>query len=324
MNDDYPNAGEPVFHARYEEDEENNLPMPEHVLPGFEDKIVINGCYRTTGTICNGSGQILCAENGPIHATIIQRKKVGGYAYWINFIGELKFDTVYGYVRDGYIVTRSQGGLDMWEFDREKKVAIKFSEYSKIEKRSKGSNGVRVGLLEDPFQEIRATQEVERSFIDGIHQPTVALSDVNQRVERARKIIDNWGIMTTIDVLEVSEINNEVDGVYVVMPHFYGDDLVKEISPLSPENRKDREEIARQRFIEMLNCVENLHNLHICHRDLSLENVMLHKTKNRGEQIIIVLIDLGMALKIPYNEEGRRCLIHAKKAGKVCRSGTRL
>ena len=71
------------------------------------------------------------------------------------------------------------------------------------------------------------------------------------------------------------------------------------------------EEFTSRRFTEMLNCVKNLHNLHICHHDLSLENVMLHQKK-----MIIVLIDLGEALKIPYNKEGRQCLICEKKLGR--------
>jgi len=54
------------------------------------------------------------------------------------------------------------------------------------------------------------------------------------------------------------------------------------------------EEEARYWFRQLLDGVSHLHQRGICHRDLSLENAMIDKDQT------LVIIDMGMAIRIPY------------------------
>lgn len=58
---------------------------------------------------------------------------------------------------------------------------------------------------------------------------------------------------------------------------------------------------ARFFFRQVMTGLHALHEKGICHRDLSPENVMLDEDES-------VIIDLGMCLRVPY-ENGRRCLV---------------
>jgi serine/threonine protein kinase len=72
------------------------------------------------------------------------------------------------------------------------------------------------------------------------------------------------------------------------------------------------EDEARHWMHQILNSLETLHNAGIAHRDLSLENVMIHNDR-------AVLIDLGMSLPIPFDSQtGQRRLIAPQgAAGKL-------
>ena len=76
---------------------------------------------------------------------------------------------------------------------------------------------------------------------------------------------------------------------------------------------KFEEDEARFWFHQILNAVETLQNAGICHRDMSLENIM-----TTGDGLAIV-IDFGMCLKIPYetDEHGIRQRCYMKR-DRVC------
>jgi serine/threonine protein kinase len=66
---------------------------------------------------------------------------------------------------------------------------------------------------------------------------------------------------------------------------------------------------ARYWFRQIMRGVKALHEQGICHRDLSPENIMLDEDES-------IIIDLGMCLRVPYDEkeQQRRCLIKPQGA----------
>lgn len=67
-----------------------------------------------------------------------------------------------------------------------------------------------------------------------------------------------------------------------------------------------RETQARFFFRQIMNGINALHQKGICHRDISPENIMLDDDQS-------IIIDLGMCLRVPY-QNGRRCLISPQGA----------
>ena len=63
---------------------------------------------------------------------------------------------------------------------------------------------------------------------------------------------------------------------------------------------------ARFFFRQIMHGLRSLHEKGICHRDLSPENVMLDEDES-------IIIDLGMCLRVPY-QNGQRCLISPQGA----------
>jgi serine/threonine protein kinase len=57
-------------------------------------------------------------------------------------------------------------------------------------------------------------------------------------------------------------------------------------------------------------CLEALHSTGVAHRDLSLENVMIHNDR-------AVIIDLGMSLQIPFINDRRALILPQGQAGKL-------
>jgi len=57
-------------------------------------------------------------------------------------------------------------------------------------------------------------------------------------------------------------------------------------------NEKFTEDEARHWMCQVLNGIENLQRAGICHRDMSLENLLVHQND-------CLIIDLGMCLKVP-------------------------
>ena len=92
----------------------------------------------------------------------------------------------------------------------------------------------------------------------------------------------------------------------VVLPFCDGGDLhdlVVEHQMRTGTSNGLPEEEAKKWFRQLLLGLSHLHNdLHICHRDLSPENLILKDGK-------ALIIDMGMCMQIPFVEEGQRRLL---------------
>ncbi|CAB9513045.1 activated protein kinase catalytic subunit alpha-1 [Seminavis robusta] len=85
---------------------------------------------------------------------------------------------------------------------------------------------------------------------------------------------------------------------YLIMPYCNGGELFD----LVGNSGRFSEDEARHWLHQILDSLETLHTAGVSHRDLSLENVMIHNGR-------AVIIDLGMSLKVPTDQHGRRHLI---------------
>eukprot|EP00531_Pseudo-nitzschia_arenysensis_P010067 CAMPEP_0116146008 /NCGR_PEP_ID=MMETSP0329-20121206/16927_1 /TAXON_ID=697910 /ORGANISM="Pseudo-nitzschia arenysensis, Strain B593" /LENGTH=419 /DNA_ID=CAMNT_0003641711 /DNA_START=155 /DNA_END=1414 /DNA_ORIENTATION=+ len=140
-------------------------------------------------------------------------------------------------------------------------VAIKMVEWSEVH-RNRGH------LLEDPIKEVAAMQLI------GNASPHV---------------------LGPIEVLQDSEC------LYSIMPYCSGGDLFGVVVKFAGESDGEigmPEPVARYWFRQILKGLLHLQSVGVCHRDLSLENVLVD-TNN------CLIIDMGMCLYVPYNDPER-------------------
>mmetsp|Transcript_8805 Transcript_8805/g.12512 ORF Transcript_8805/g.12512 Transcript_8805/m.12512 type:complete len:397 (+) Transcript_8805:67-1257(+) len=143
----------------------------------------------------------------------------------------------------------------VWEVIEGSYRAIKMLELAKID-RMKGK------LLEDPVKEVAAMQ-----LIGNGHR----------------------------HVLGAIEVLQDDTYLYSVMPYANGGDLFSYVSEGVSEDRGLDEPVARYLFKQLLNGLNFLQSKGICHRDISLENVLVHNEN-------CLVIDFGMCLRIPYSD----------------------
>jgi hypothetical protein len=149
----------------------------------------------------------------------------------------------------------------VWEITSEL-VAIKQVEWKRV-------HAMRGRLLEDPIKEIAAMQLI------GNKHPNV---------------------LGSVEVLQDNE------NLWSVMPYCRGGDLfgvVLEVAERRQENEAEEgaggmlEPVARYWFRQLLFGLHYLQSRGICHRDLSLENILVDVNH-------CLVIDMGMCLRVPY------------------------
>lgn len=152
----------------------------------------------------------------------------------------------------------------VWEITG-KHVAIKMVSWAKVHQ-------MRGRLLEDPVKEVAAMQLL------GLQQAYL-------------------GNRTT-HVLGSTEVLQDGDYLYSVMPYCRDGDLFGIVVQYAEESGGEvgmPEPVARHWFRQILKGLHHLQLQGICHRDLSLENILVD-----GD--ICMIIDFGMCLRVPYND----------------------
>lgn len=84
------------------------------------------------------------------------------------------------------------------------------------------------------------------------------------------------------------------DCIYSVMPFCRGGDLYEHVQDLTGRMEEAQ---ARRFFGQILSGLEHLQSLAVCHRDMSLENLLV------DEDLECVIIDMGMALRLPRDPD---------------------
>jgi len=141
-----------------------------------------------------------------------------------------------------------------------KKQAIKIMNWERI-------RNMRGQHLEDPVKEISCMQ---------------FLSNVNDQAEVGRE-----------NVLPLNYIYTDDVSLYLIMPFADGGELFSYIESRGefPENE------ARYWFRQILNGLSFLQRHGVCHRDMSLENLIIDGNKT-------LIMDFGMCLRVPYSGIG--------------------
>jgi len=173
----------------------------------------------------------------------------------------------YGRVLMGSIVERDSPRGE-WRVTGER-LAIKEMPWQRIRARARGRT-------EDPRIECAAMQHIRRCFntdvIDG--------GDVS--VQEA---------MNLTRIIMPHDILYDDLYLYIIMPNI-GEEL---FSIVTPRGGNFSEDESRFVFRQILDAVECLQFAHVCHRDLSLENLLIDRDGG------VFVIDFGMALRIPHD-----------------------
>lgn len=97
------------------------------------------------------------------------------------------------------------------------------------------------------------------------------------------------------NVMGIVEVLFDGSNLNVVMPYCGSGDLFELLQESQATGKGFSEPVARYWFRQMMAGVQHLHSKGICHRDLSPENVMIDNDNS-------LIIDMGMALRVPYTD----------------------
>ena len=194
-------------------------------------------------------------------------------------------EAIYGRVRYGIVLKRRQLPPDYdastssqpmaeWEVTNER-CAVKEMSWQHIRKE-------RNRLAEDPIKEVSAMQYLKRYLAQchGDGSPTS---------------LDSSDAMLSTHIMLPLDLLSDDRYLYSVMPYCDGGELFDRLD----QRQKFSEDEARYWMHQILDGVDNLQRAGICHRDMSLENLLVHKDR------ICLVIDMGMCLRIPY-EGGKK------------------
>jgi serine/threonine protein kinase len=97
------------------------------------------------------------------------------------------------------------------------------------------------------------------------------------------------------NVMGIIEVLFDGANLNVVMPYCGSGDLFELLQESQSTGRGFTEGVARYWFRQIIKGVQFLHSKGICHRDLSPENIMIDNDNS-------LIIDLGMAIRVPYTD----------------------
>lgn len=95
------------------------------------------------------------------------------------------------------------------------------------------------------------------------------------------------------NVIAAYDVLEDEGHLMVFMPFCSSGDLLGYLN--SQRNNRLSEPIARYWFRQLLEALSHLQRMGVCHRDISLENVMI------DQETQLLVIDLGMCARIPYD-----------------------
>uniref|UniRef100_A0A6V2L7G4 Protein kinase domain-containing protein n=2 Tax=Ditylum brightwellii TaxID=49249 RepID=A0A6V2L7G4_9STRA len=165
---------------------------------------------------------------------------------------------------------------------------------------------LRCRCEEDPVKEVKAMQLIQRHHQQTNPNRTIGEAMIGSKVMPSRDILDDG------------------DYLYSVMPFCDGGEFFDYLFNEDDGNAMIiGENEARRYFLQILEGIETMQNAGVTHRDMSLENLMIHDHN-------CLVIDMGMALRIPYenvadidgeippNERGERFLVAPQgRCGKI-------
>jgi len=176
----------------------------------------------------------------------------GDFAYMIR---RTLRNAIYGKVVHAYVLEINEDH-GYWEMNGAE-CAIKIMNRRQMEKNAKSRT-----TEEDPLREMATMQH---------------LKNHNQRQQQPN-------VLTPIDIVQDDE------NVYLILPLCNGGELFDRLDATNGDGFSEEE--ARYWFKQLMLGIKSLHDVGVCHRDISLENTLIH---DGGAYII----DFGMAIHMP-------------------------
>lgn len=224
------------------------------------------------------------------------------HAFWSQRVIK---SAIYGNVQSGIILKRCSPPLRTPSGEAVNWVAT--DELCAIKQYSRGLIQEAPNSAENPYGEISAMQLLSNYQQYHLQQRLDGERELQEEdiLRNAQESMGQTNVMMPLRMLY------DNSNIYCIMPYVNGGELFDVLD----SRQKFSEEEARYWMIQILNGVETLQKAGICHRDMSLENLL---TSNDGTALII---DLGMCLRIPYadddTEEGRlarnNCVDHRQR-----------
>eukprot|EP00592_Proboscia_alata_P029026 CAMPEP_0194443234 /NCGR_PEP_ID=MMETSP0176-20130528/126591_1 /TAXON_ID=216777 /ORGANISM="Proboscia alata, Strain PI-D3" /LENGTH=423 /DNA_ID=CAMNT_0039269457 /DNA_START=248 /DNA_END=1520 /DNA_ORIENTATION=+ len=287
---------QPVVNADYpaERDHSQALDFPS---------ATINPCTRITARIFHPISNTTTIETNNVLVPNNQSTR----AYWI--VRDIR-DALFGRVHYALVLRQRTAAVPAadqacWELTNEK-CAIKEMEWAAIQE-------FRGRKADDPIEEINAMQYLhDRMQLAGddanngrgyVIDPVDKLTDgiclflvlpffnggeLFDRIAAAERFTEGQARIYIRQILREIAVS---DGIclFLVLPFYNGGELFDRIAASQICNEVD----ARIAIRQILRGIGVLQSAGICHRDISLENIMLHDDSCK-------IIDLGMSLLIPY------------------------
>ena len=102
--------------------------------------------------------------------------------------------------------------------------------------------------------------------------------------------------------------------LYTIMPYCNGGDLYSHVMDevASSDEGRISESKARDYFLDILEGLNHMQKKGVVHRDLSLENILIHDDR-------CVIVDLGMALRVPFLDPDNEHVLADASAGTMRR-----
>eukprot|EP00545_Synedropsis_sp_CCMP1620_P007250 CAMPEP_0119031038 /NCGR_PEP_ID=MMETSP1176-20130426/41337_1 /TAXON_ID=265551 /ORGANISM="Synedropsis recta cf, Strain CCMP1620" /LENGTH=439 /DNA_ID=CAMNT_0006987421 /DNA_START=112 /DNA_END=1428 /DNA_ORIENTATION=- len=195
-------------------------------------------------------------------------------AYWMQ---RTIREAIYGRVLYAVVLTKRNGAE--WVVTDEQ-CAIKEMSWQHIRKE-------RDRLAEDPIKEVASMQFLKRWHDSRQTNGGAAAADGEDDVV----VGDSFSAMSATNIMMPMDLLSDDRHLYSVMPFCDGGELFERLDM----EEKFPEPEARYWMVQVLNGLENLQNAGICHRDMSLENLLVHKSG-------CLIIDMGMCLRVPTQE----------------------
>jgi serine/threonine protein kinase len=288
-NDDYPEGNPRCFKTFGNPHIDNCRTYDTNIF--FRGTVCLGRIIEPTTTIHQSdkttvtSGVLSDSDDDDDDESQLIQPEPSEFAFWFHReIGTSHFGSVYSGMVIKRVQQRSQtddGNFISWEATGQV-VAIK--EYNRDIMRSQGL------FAENPFSEIAAMQYLLK------YQQQVSNQQRQGQGQRLDKDFFNVTVKNTKESHVMMPFGAYCNHsyIYTLMPHANGGDL---FNALHEDKNCFTEDEARYWMHQILRGIDTLQKAGVCHRDISLENLL---TDTEGRALII---DMGMSIKIPFFDD---------------------
>jgi len=223
---------------------------------GFPD-VSLYHANRVNGTVYDRERDVFIEATNITYRTNLDNNEMPDTAFWIQ--RKLK-KAIYGCVRSCMVLRR----------------------FNEIGPSSTDSPTDIIWEITNQFAAVKIMDwDVINENVNGMAHREDPLKEI-----AAMQLVKQYGHGKVMDILDVMTDDNYL---YLFMPYCNGGELFNQLQ----QSGRFSEPLARYFFKQVINGLSSLQRTGVCHRDMSLENILVHEND-------IVIIDLGMCLRVPF------------------------